>query len=65
MEQFYTVRITEPIVFRSNAKYGIVSGKVVLKPKDKKERIISYDQIEKGIVTLTVDGASFNIDLEK
>jgi hypothetical protein len=59
----YTVKITSPLIFRTNAKYGIVSGIVQLTPDGKKTRTIDYGQINQGIVTFTVDGNSFTINL--
>jgi hypothetical protein len=59
----YTIKIKTPIIFNTNAKYGITSGIVELKPQDKKPRTIDYSQINSGIVTFTVDGNSFTINL--
>jgi hypothetical protein len=59
----YTIKITSPIIFNTNAKYGITAGIVELTPQGKKTRIIDYSQINSGIVTFTVDGNSFTISL--
>ncbi len=59
----YTVKITSPIIFRTNAKYGIVSGMVQLTPSGKKTRTIDYAQINQDIITFTVDGNSFTVNL--
>jgi hypothetical protein len=59
----YTIKITSPLIFNTNAKYGITSGMVELTPQGKKTRIIDYSQINSGIVTFTVDGNSFTINL--
>jgi hypothetical protein len=61
----YTMKILKPLLFRTNAKYGIVGGEVELTPEGKKTRIINYEQIDKGIVTFTVDGNTFTIDLKR
>ncbi len=61
----YTMKILKPLIFRTNAKYGIVGGEVELTPEGKKTRIINYEKITAGIVTFTVDGNTFTIDLKR
>jgi hypothetical protein len=60
----YESKITKPLIYRTDAKYGIVDGEVELTPLGKKTRIISYSQINQGIVTFTVDGNTFTIRLQ-
>ncbi len=61
----YTLKIIKPLIYRTNAKYGIVGGTVELTPEGKKTRLINYDQIDKGLVSFTVDGNTFTIDLKR
>jgi hypothetical protein len=60
----YESRITKPLIYRTDAKYGIVDGEVELTPFGKKTRVINYSQINQGIVTFTVDGNTFTIQLK-
>jgi hypothetical protein len=60
----YESKITKPLIYRTDAKYGIVDGEVELTPLGKKTRIINYSQINQGIVTFTVDGNTFTIRLQ-
>ncbi len=60
----YQMKITKALVYRTDSKNGIVDGEVELTPTGKKTRVISYAQIEQGIVTFTVDGNSFTIKLK-
>ncbi len=59
----YTMKIISPITFRTDAKFGITGGIVELTPDGKKKRTIDYSQISANIVTFTVDGNSFTINL--
>jgi hypothetical protein len=59
----YSIKIISPITFRTDAKFGITGGIVELTPDGKKKRTIDYSQITSGIVTFTVDGNSFTINL--
>jgi hypothetical protein len=60
----YQMKIIKPLIYRTDSKYGIVDGEVELTPDGKKTRVISYAQIEQGIVTFTVDGNAFTIKLK-
>jgi hypothetical protein len=60
----YTMKITKPLKYRTDAKYGIIDGEVELTPEGKKTRVINYSQISKGIVTFTTDGNTFTIVLK-
>jgi hypothetical protein len=60
----YESKITKALIYRTDAKYGIVDGEVELTPLGKKTRIINYSQINQGIVTFKVDGNTFTIRLQ-
>jgi hypothetical protein len=60
----YESKITKALIYRTDAKYGIVDGEVELTPLGKKTRVINYSQINQGIVTFKVDGNTFTIRLQ-
>jgi hypothetical protein len=61
----YEMRIVKPLVYRTNAKYGIVDGEVELTPDGKKTRLVNYSKIADGYVIVTIDGNKFTVALKK